>query len=401
MHRVLPAAIIALLTACSSDHSGTPMTGPSILQAISVVATARSTCLLTTTHAVYCFGSDSTGTLGRDSVDMQAHPTPVRVLAGQSVTAIAGGGYLMCALTSAGQPWCWGTTDSFTSKTAAISSPSPFAIPGAAVLTSISVGPNFGCGLTSAGHAYCWGENQWGQLGTGDTAVRTSLTPVQGGLTWALITAGLSHACGLTSNATLYCWGDNSDGAIATNAVYSERTPFRLDTAPAFVSLHAGAEYSCGVTLTGAGYCWGFAYSGGLGDSIDTFRSIPTTVAGGIAFSMIAPSRENDVLNVNCGLSTQGTAYCWGYVNNGGLGDPSAPSISCHFATPANLCVFVPVPVSGGLTFTTIAVGDDHTCGVITTGAVYCWGKNDVGQLGTGTTTDSDVPVRVVGFGAS
>ena len=58
-----------------------------------------------------------------------------------------------------------------------------------------------------------------------------------------------------------------------------------------------------------------------------------------------------------------------------------------------------PVAVTGGLTFSAIAamsVGES-TCGVSMNGAVYCWGKNGLGQLGNGTTANSDVPVKVAG----
>jgi len=89
----------------------------------------------------------------------------------------------------------------------------------------------------------------------------------------------------------------------------------------------------------------------------------------------------------SCGLRSDGSALCWGANNFGQLGDGSQTSSS------------TPVPVSGGLTFKEIAVGDIHTCGIDTAGALYCWGSNITGQLGAGLPTGlggfSTTPVPV------
>src|SRR2546425_653085 len=87
-----------------------------------------------------------------------------------------------------------------------------------------------------------------------------------------------------------------------------------------------------------------------------------------------------------CGVTTSGAAYCWG-INNYGQGGNGTTTYS--FLTP--------VAVSGGLTFTVVSAASLHTCGVTTSGAAYCWGQNGYGQLGNGTTTSSTTPVAVSG----
>jgi alpha-tubulin suppressor-like RCC1 family protein len=85
-----------------------------------------------------------------------------------------------------------------------------------------------------------------------------------------------------------------------------------------------------------------------------------------------------------CALTAGGDAWCWGSDSNGQLG---RGSIGGSSSTPA--------PVSGGLKFIALSAGGAHTCGVTLDGSIYCWGANASGQLGDGSTTDRGAPVRV------
>ncbi|MDQ3698375.1 MAG: hypothetical protein M3373_10185 [Gemmatimonadota bacterium] len=93
-----------------------------------------------------------------------------------------------------------------------------------------------------------------------------------------------------------------------------------------------------------------------------------------------------------CALTSSGAAYCWGSNSSGQLGDGTANQCTYNVA-----CSTIPVAVTGGLTFSRIAAGAAHTCAIATSGQTYCWGSNNLGQLGNGTTTQSRVPVLVAG----
>ena len=167
---------------------------------------------------------------------------------------------------------------------------------------------------------------------------------------------------------------------------------------------------TCGVTTAEQGFCWGSNNRGEVGDGTVTFQSRPTPVAGGHPFVQISAGGE-----LACGLTPAGQAYCWGTDVYGQTGDGRDTG---HFCSPGpddscdNGRFQHPVPrlVQGGLTFTQLAAGYGHACGITTSGEAWCWGANFSGELGTdnsaglsglcstGTSTHipcSDAPVRV------
>ena len=123
-----------------------------------------------------------------------------------------------------------------------------------------------------------------------------------------------------------------------------------------FASVGVGGAESCGVTTHGAAYCWGAR----------TAARRPVVVPGGHSFASL--SVEDHI----CGVTTDGDAYCWGFASSGELGDGTEIEVR-----------ETPVAVSGGLTFTSVSAGENHTCGLTANGIAYCWGSNRSGQLGT------------------
>jgi alpha-tubulin suppressor-like RCC1 family protein len=126
-------------------------------------------------------------------------------------------------------------------------------------------------------------------------------------------------------------------------------------------------------------FCWGGNPNGELGDGTTAGHLTPKPVAGGLRFDAVSTGTEH-----TCGVTLTQRAYCWGRNLAGGLGDGT---LSDRLS---------PTPVAGGLTFRGIAAGYRDTCGrVVTSNVAYCWGLNNRGQVGDGTTMDRLTPVPV------
>ena len=300
-------------------------------------------------------------------------------------SSISGGDDHTCALTFAGAAYCWGDNDEgqLGDGTEDTDRLIPTAVSGGLKFTSISASEDHNCALTSAGVAYCWGENDYGAIGDGTTVKKLIPTAVSGGLKFRMVIAGDYHTCGLTSAGAAYCWGQNDNGQIGDGTEDTNRlTPTAVSGGLKFTSINAGHRHTCALTSAGVAYCWGENDGGQIGDGTTVKKLIPTAVSGGLKFTSIDAGD-----NATCALTSAGAAYCWGYDQSGSNGSGETVDSS------------TPQAVIGGHTWISISAGDDHTCGLTTAGAAYCWGQNSAGELGDGTTSSSDEagPRAVIG----
>jgi hypothetical protein len=275
-----------------------------------------------------------------------------------------------CMVSPDGVARCWGYDLS--------GGPSIETIQGAR-LKSISVGSYQVCGIILRGAAYCLGSNGYGQLGNGTkTDSYTSAQRVQGGLTFVSLSAGQGHTCGVTTDFSVYCWGMGENGQLGNNSRENSFVPVKVSSVElAFESVSAGWLYTCALTTSGTLYCWG-----GLGGNLNFGSGVPVDASDGLKFKSISAG-----MNHLCGVTPEGSAYCAGSNEFGELGNGSDVPGSDKF-----------VAVKGQLTFKSVSASiGGFTCGLTITKAVYCWGLNNFGQLGNGSTKNSDIPVAVSG----
>lgn len=249
------------------------------------------------------------------------------------------------------------------------------------VAASVNGRENFSCGVTFSHRLYCWGSGSFGTLGRGDSA--SSAAPVRSGsdAEFVQVSVGSSHACAVAMDGRAYCWGHNDEGELGDGSTVGRPVPTPVSGGLSFRMVDAGFQHTCGVTEAGPAYCWGANRSGQLGDGTEMPATQPVAVVGGLTFRTVSSGEDH-----TCGLTDGGLGYCWGSNSHGQLGADSTPGRS-----------LVPVRAAASLTFTSLSAGRHlYTCGVASSGTPYCWGHNDMGQLGRGTATTAEPTVAPV-----
>jgi alpha-tubulin suppressor-like RCC1 family protein len=384
--RETPLGAVLIGMALAACGGGEEVAAPKTLTFASVSAGNNHACGVTSAGAAYCWGYNGYGELANGSTTSSA--TPVAVSGGLTFAAVSVGdavdvlGQHTCGVTRGGAAYCWGYNafgqlgNDTTSHSA-----TPIAVPGGLTFAAVSAGGTHTCGLTRTGAAYCWGYNVYGGLGDGTTTDSPTPVAVSGGLTFATVSAAELYTCGVTPEGAAYCWGFNFDGQLGDGTTTNRWSPVAVAGGLTFAAVSGGGYgTTCGVTHTGAAYCWGKNGYGELGSGAATYsRSLtPVAVSGGLAFAAVVNGGFHA-----CGVTSAGTAYCWGRNGDGELGNGT----TTNSATP--------IAVSGGLTFAAVSAGNRYTCGLTPAGAAYCWGHNAYGELGNGTTSNSPIPVPV------
>jgi alpha-tubulin suppressor-like RCC1 family protein len=187
----------------------------------------------------------------------------------------------------------------------------------------------------------------------------------------ASLSAGSNHTCAVLTNGLGQCWGLNTSGQLGNGTIASV-TPIAVATLQNAVEAVAAwqGDYSCALLSDGTAKCWGANGSGQLGDGSTSARNLPVSVSG------LEGAVHLTAGNVHtCALSRYG-AYCWGLNANGQLGDGT----TTQRTTPVSVWDL-------GEGVTSIAAGYRHTCAIPWDGTPHCWGQNNAGQIGDGTTT--------------
>ncbi|MEC9072301.1 MAG: hypothetical protein VX938_07990, partial [Myxococcota bacterium] len=202
------------------------------------------------------------------------------------------------------------------------------------------------------------------------------------------LSVGFSHACALRADETLWCWGDGTYGKMGLGTTTSQPLPVQVPLDAPVKTVAAEGHSTCAITLDGKLWCWGFGTYGQLGLPAGPVLA-PTLVE---SLSDVAAMKTNTYHG--CALLEDGTARCMGSQSDGALGDGVMEATVQHI--PQTVVVD-----EGGEALSEIediCVGIYHSCALMKDTTVRCWGESGTALLGDGTATDAPYPVQVLNF---
>ncbi|HKU39633.1 MAG TPA: hypothetical protein VJR89_15845 [Polyangiales bacterium] len=319
-----------------------------------------------------------------------------------------------------------------------------------APVRSVSTFNRATCALLEDGSVRCWGDNTWGQLGDGTFENRLRPVQVRELQSVVQLDVGLLRACAVMQDGQLRCWGDNTWDVMRVGDEEDHNLPVTVQGVERAVQVSLGEHQTCVRRSDSTLECWGYPHRTELNvqgerDVVDVeagyFLTTATLADGSVrSWGMnslagqidVASSRAvssgygfvctlaqdasvrckgiyivRDEVGVpvdgvvqglrsiasmssgfehSCAVTQQGKVYCWGRNNRGQLGDGSTThSLEAREVVGLDHVVEV-------------TCGREHSCAHKADGSVYCWGSNDLGELGDGTTTERHTPVAVIGL---
>jgi len=234
---------------------------------------------------------------------------------------------------------------------------------------------------------FTWGINSIGQLGDNTTTDKSNpVQTVTGGINWKSVACGNTHTAAIKTDGTLWTWGLGTAGQLGDNTTVRKSSP---------VQTVAGGtnwkQVACGWTHTAAiktdGTLWIWGNGNGLGDNTNVDKSSPVqTVTFNNTWKQVSAGT-----NHTAAIKTDGTLWNWGYNASGQLGDNTSVTLR---SSPVQTVAF-------GSNWKQVFCGDNHTAAIKTDGTLWCWGANNIGQLGDNTITNRSSPIQTITFGTN
>ncbi|HEY5921973.1 MAG TPA: hypothetical protein VIV11_09905 [Kofleriaceae bacterium] len=418
------AALALVVVGCGQTPSTTPVGPGDKPLVMATSATSGSwTALSSAGHVcgltggkVTCWGYDHFKQIGVDPPKQckTLGCAPVPCALGLDANAVAVGENTSCIVDPLGDVECWGEGNvgqlgALPSERCANGemnvwpcSAKPHAIAGVRDVKALAVGTHV-CALTNAGDVWCWGNNNVGQLGgtsrdqcvpnLGQSRGRRgevhtspplacSLQPIRVPISDVVqIAVGRTTSYALTKQGEVYCWGDDEWGQCPTG---KPDTVARIASLSNIAGVAGGVNYACAWSTEGKAWCWGANSSGHIGkDTMEMCKDM---------FECSKKPRQiaiDDVVEISagfmhaCARKRDGRVACWGLEREHLLGFKATD----HCGPTKEACERAPKVVPGIERATAVSVGVVATC-VLVDGRVKCWGINNLGALGDGTTKD-------------
>lgn len=347
-------------------------------------------CGIKVDNSLWCWGDNSRSQLGDNSTDPSRIP---KLIYSAGVSDISLGNQFSCGIKSDDNSiWCWGRNElNQLGHTPDITAPlvdiiAPSAVDdSASSWSSISSGEAHSCAIKTDNSLWCWGSSNFGQAAQNVAAE----IPIQetSESSWLNVAANGDHSCAVKDDKSLWCWGSNRLGQLGNSTTTSESSPVPVVADSNWIDLSLGSDHSCAIRDNGSLWCWGNNSQSQLGDDSTVNSNIPKQIGTDSNWSHISLGDQ-----FSCGIQTiqtdttttsSQTLWCWGKNDLAQLGHDIPNN------KPA------PSQVDGAIDWAAISSGDSHACATNNTNHLYCWGNNSYGQLGQGDTLAETIPALI------
>jgi alpha-tubulin suppressor-like RCC1 family protein len=319
------------------DCSTVPVTVSDLTDVYSVAGGAQTNCAIDSQSILRCWGLDVMEANAPDMPTPSAFggSNPILVSLRTPIGALAGDGRVRMAGIDEQASGVYGDGE----PSVALEQRSFSLVPGLENALHLDVGWYHVCAVIDGGSVVCWGKGVSGEIGDGFQENRNAPTPVQGVTNAIAVAVGDAVSYALLDDGTVSAWGGNDRGQLGNGAALASPTAVKVKDLDDAIEIDAGFGHACALRETGQVVCWGTDGEGQLGD------------------------------------------------------DATHPQCSESNTSP---CSREPVEVKGTTDAQTISLGAGHSCALLQSGDVVCWGSNDFGQLGSGDFAESPTPVSVV-----
>ena len=408
--------IVALISITVQQTFSKSLVTPRNSYAVQVAAGGDHTCAIQTNSLVKCWGANSSGQLGYGDMrqrgdepgEMGANLAFVDLGSGLAAIQISLGDSHSCAILEDHTLKCWGNnqsgklglddTNNRGDESGEMGNNLPIIDIGiGATALAVSAGTDHTCAILNNHTLKCWGDDSSGQLGYGNNT--TLISPSANAIdlsnshTALAVSAGIKHTCAILDDNTVHCWGDNTYGQLGmgntTQLTAPSATAVDIGNHTA-IAISAHGNHTCVVLDDFTAKCWGYNNVGQLGQGDIDNRgdadgemgtSLPVIDLGnGRTARAIVTSNRGD-LDYTCALLDDATVKCWGENGMGQLGQGDGTNRGASSQDMTNLNA---IDVGTGQTVASISIGKAHTCVVLTSTNITCWGLGNSGRLGYG-----------------
>ena len=360
--------------------------GQSSSRISSISSVNDHTCITHVDHSPVCWGDGASYRLGTGSTNVQTIPVVVQSNKISKASFAVAGTEHTCYLTGENDVHCVGAYEGVYGQVSnPVSNPVALTDRSTGLIKTMATQTDHSCYLLKDGDVHCWGDNDNGELGRGYTNSYATSASARVNLPSSLyatsVAVGDDFSCALMNNRSVMCWGANNFGQLGNGQTGDSLIPVLVNLSRPALAINAGMAHACALLDNHSLECWGRNNLAQLGDNTLTDRSnpIPTVLPAGVEVVQFSAGTSH-----TCAVTRTQALYCWGLNANGQLGDGTTT-----FAREPTLAT-----MPTGLGAAMVATGDAHTCVISTASNVYCVGSNDKGQLGDGTTSNSQMYVQ-------